>query len=149
MPFCLTGTPIDVNIYDIQRISINAEHSQPVVVRTTVAYKVNTSQAGQGQLKVELIQPQSSKNPCRCHIQELKLHEYFIQYVPIEPGRYQLRVLFNNQLVQGKTLDTDVYLSLPQTSKTNTSSSIAHIQQIIPNNIPEIGDHICLQNNPL
>ncbi|CAF5140483.1 unnamed protein product, partial [Rotaria sp. Silwood1] len=88
----------------------------------------------------------------RCLIQELKSHEYLIQYVPNEPGRYQLCILFNNQLIQGKTFDTDVYLSLPQISKPNTplsssSTSIAHIQQIIPNNIPEIGDHICLQIN--
>jgi hypothetical protein len=39
MILCLTGTPIDVTVYDIQRISIIAEHSQPVVVRTAVAYK--------------------------------------------------------------------------------------------------------------
>ncbi|CAF3716192.1 unnamed protein product [Rotaria sordida] len=115
--------------------------------RITLFSIVNTSQAGQGQLKVELIQPQNSKIPCRCHVQEIKSNEYLIQYIPIEPGRFQLRILFNNQLVQGKTFDTDVYLSLPQTSKTNTLSSITHIQQIIPNNIPEIGDHICLQIN--
>ncbi|CAF3898632.1 unnamed protein product [Rotaria magnacalcarata] len=147
MPLCLIGTPIDVNIYDIQRISIIAEHSQPVTIRTTVGYKVNTNQAGQGQLKVELIQPANSKLPCRCQIQELKSHKYLIQYVPTEPGRYQLRVLFNNQLVHGKTLDTEVYPAKPQISKTNGSSSIAHIQQIAPNNIVEIGDDICLQIN--
>lgn len=39
MTLCLTGTPIDVTVYDIQRISIIAEHIQPVVVRTAVAYK--------------------------------------------------------------------------------------------------------------
>ncbi|CAF4953567.1 unnamed protein product, partial [Rotaria sp. Silwood1] len=72
---------------------------------------LNTSQAGQGQLKVELIQPQNSKNLSRCLIQELKSHEYLIQYIPNEPGRYQLCILFNNQLIQGKTFDTDVYLS--------------------------------------
>ncbi|CAM4758481.1 unnamed protein product [Rotaria magnacalcarata] len=147
MPLCLIGTPIDVSIYDIQRISIIAEHSQPVTIRTTVGYKVNTNQAGQGQLKVELIQPANSKLPCRCQIQELKSHKYLIQYVPTEPGRYQLRVLFNNQLVHGKTLDTEVYPAKPQISKTNGSSSIAHIQQIAPNNIVEIGDDICLQIN--
>jgi hypothetical protein len=41
MTLCLTGTPIDVTVYDIQRISINPEHIQPVGVRTTVAYKGN------------------------------------------------------------------------------------------------------------
>ncbi|CAF1609722.1 unnamed protein product [Rotaria sp. Silwood1] len=125
-----------------------------MIVRICFVFMIglNTSQAGQGQLKVELIQPQNSKNLSRCLIQELKSHEYLIQYVPNEPGRYQLCILFNNQLIQGKTFDTDVYLSLPQISKPNTplsssSTSIAHIQQIIPNNIPEIGDHICLQIN--
>ncbi|UJR31815.1 hypothetical protein I4U23_019292 [Adineta vaga] len=147
MTLYLTGTPIDVTVYDIQRISIIAEHSQPVVVRTTVAYKVNTSQAGQGQLKVELIQPQTSKIPCRCHIQEINAHEYLVQYIPLEPGRYQLRVLFNNQLVQGKTLDIDVHSSLPQISKTSGTSSTVRIQQIIPSATPDIGDDICLQIN--
>ncbi|CAF1633249.1 unnamed protein product, partial [Adineta ricciae] len=147
MTLCLTGTPIDVTVYDIQRISIIAEHSQPVVVRTTVAYKVNTSQAGQGQLKVELVQPQTSKIPCRCHIQEINAHEYLVQYIPVEPGRYQLRVLFNNQLVQGKTLDIDVHPSLPQISKTAGTSSNVRIQQILPTSTPDVGDDICLQVN--
>jgi hypothetical protein len=93
-----------------------------------------------------LIQPQTSKIPCRCHIQEINSSEYLIQYIPTEPGRYQLRVLFNNQLVQGKPLDTDVYPSLPQISKANTPSPIVRIQQILPNNSPEIGDDICLQS---
>jgi hypothetical protein len=158
MTLCLTGTPIDVTVYDIHRISIKPEHSQPITVRATVAYKgnsklnkinliifiiflVNTSQAGQGQLKVELIQPQTSKILCRCHIQEINSHEYRIQYIPTEPGRYQLRILFNNQLVQGKTFDTDVYFSLPQ-----NSSSMVRIQQISPNTMSQIGDDICLQS---
>lgn len=162
MNICLTGSPIDVTIYDIHRISIIAEQSQRVAVRTTVSYKgksiysykydyfvvvaffflslVNTNQAGQGQLKVELIQPQTSKIPCRCHIKEQNSSEYLIQYIPIEFGRYQLRILFNNQLIQGKTFDKDVFFSLP-------SSSIVCIQQIYPNNIPQIGNEICLQSN--
>ncbi len=106
-----------------------------------IIFLVNTRQAGQGQLKVELIQPLTSKIICRCQIKEINSHEYLIQYIPIEPGRYQLRILFNNQLVQGKTFDTDVYSSLPP-----ISSSIVRIQQILPNHIPEIGDEICLQS---
>lgn len=105
---------------------------------------MNTSQAGQGQLKVELIQPQASKTPCRCHVQEKDPHEYLIQYIPIDPGRYQLGILFNNQLIQGKTFDTDVYSSLP-----HNSSSLVRIQQILPNHTPEIGDEICLQSKKI
>jgi hypothetical protein len=41
MILCLTGTPIDVTVYDVQRISINPEHSQTVAVRATVSYKGN------------------------------------------------------------------------------------------------------------
>ncbi len=106
---------------------------------TIIGFLVNTIEAGQGQFKVELIQPKNSKVPCRCQIQELNIHEYRIQYTPTEPGRYQLRVLFNNQLVQGKTFDTDVYLSLSQ-------ATMVHLQQILPNHSPEIGDEICLQS---
>ncbi len=102
-------------------------------------FLVNTRQAGQGQLKVELIQPQTSIIPSRCQIQEINPHEYRIQYIPTEPGRYQLRILFNNQLVQGKTFDTDVYYSLPQVPT-------ARLQQILPNHTPAIGDDICLQS---
>ncbi|CAF5052789.1 unnamed protein product, partial [Rotaria sp. Silwood1] len=88
------STPIEITVYDIQGISIIAEHNEPVVVRTTVAYKVNTSQAGQGQLKAELISPlQTSMNSCQCHIHEINNQEYLIQYIPNEPGRYQLRLL--------------------------------------------------------
>lgn len=108
---------------------------------------VNTSLAGQGQLRAELIQPQTSINPCRCHIHELNNHEYLIQYVPNEPGRYQLRVLFNNQLVQGKSIDTDVYSLLPPPVLPTTSShSTAHIQKISPHDVPRIGDEVCLQS---
>jgi hypothetical protein len=96
-------------------------------------------------LNVELIQPQTSVISCRCHIHELNNQEYLIQYIPTEPGRYQLRVLFNNQLVQGKTIDTDVYSLLPSPS-TLSSSSPVRIQQILPNNTPLIGDDICLQS---
>ncbi len=106
-----------------------------------IIFLVNTNQAGQGQLKVELIQPLTSTIACRCQIQEINSDEYLIQYIPFEPGRYQLRILFNNQLIHGKTFDTDVYLSLP-----SISSSIIRIQQIFPNHIPEIGDEICLQS---
>ena len=102
----------------------------------TIVFLVNTRQAGQGQLKVELIQPQTSITHCRCHIQEINSHEYRVQYIPTESGRYQLRILFNNQLVQGKTFDTDVYHSLPT----------VRIQQILPNRTPVIGDDICLQS---
>jgi hypothetical protein len=41
MILCLTGTPIDVTIYDIKRISINPEYSQPVIVNAIVAYRGN------------------------------------------------------------------------------------------------------------
>ena len=37
--FFILGTPFDLNVYDVQAISVAAEHSEPVVVRTTVAYK--------------------------------------------------------------------------------------------------------------
>ena len=100
---------------------------------------VNTCQAGQGQLKVELVQPPTSKTPCRCDVQEIASEEYLIQYLPTEPGRYQLRILFNNHLVQGKTFDTDVYFPLPQTP-------LLRLQQIFPNKPPIIGDEICLQS---
>jgi hypothetical protein len=39
MTLYLTGTPIDVIVYDIQRITIIPEHTQSVVVRTTIGYK--------------------------------------------------------------------------------------------------------------
>ncbi|CAM4955218.1 unnamed protein product [Rotaria socialis] len=140
------STPVDVNVYDIQGISLIAEHSEPVVVRTTVAYKVNTSLAGQGQLKAELIQPQTSINPCRCHINELNNNEYLVQYIPNEPGRYQLRILFNNQLVQGKSIDTDVYSLLPPpTLSTISTGHTISIQKILPHDIPRIDDDVCLQ----
>jgi len=35
----LTGAPIDLIVYDVQRISIIPEHTQPVAVRTTIGYK--------------------------------------------------------------------------------------------------------------
>jgi hypothetical protein len=108
----------------------------------SLCFLVNTRQAGQGQLKVELIQPQISIAPSRCQIQEINPHEYRIQYIPTEPGRYQLRILFNNQLVQGKTFDTDVYYSLPQ-------APTVRLQQILPNHTPVIGDDICLQSNEI
>ncbi len=70
--------------------------------------------------------------------------EYLIEYIPSESGRYQLRILFNNQIVKGKTIDTDVYSLLPPPL---TSSSIVQIHKISPNHIPKIGDEICLQSN--
>ena len=42
MTLCLTGTPIDVTVYDIQRISIIPEYSQPVAIRTPITYKGNS-----------------------------------------------------------------------------------------------------------
>ncbi|CAF3681830.1 unnamed protein product [Rotaria sp. Silwood1] len=139
------STPIEITVYDIQGISIIAEHNEPVVVRTTVAYKVNTSQAGQGQLKAELISPlQTSMNSCQCHIHEINNQEYLIQYIPNEPGRYQLRLLFNNQLVQEKTIDTNVYSLLPSLPLLS-SLSLVHIEKILPYNIPRIGDDVCLE----
>ncbi|CAF4197613.1 unnamed protein product, partial [Rotaria sordida] len=144
--YFIIGTPIEITVYDIQGISLIPEHSEPVVVRTTVAYKVNTSLAGQGQLKAELIPPQTSTNSCRCHIHELNNQEYLIQYIPNEPGRYQLRILFNNQLIQGKTIDTDVYSILPPPLLSTVSSfPLVHIQKILPNDIPRIGNDVCLQ----
>lgn len=144
---------IDINVfYDKEKdrsLFYHSFHLKDNHYFQSIVFIVNTSHAGQGQLKVELIQPLNLKIPCRCHIQELKSHEYLIQYIPSEPGRYQLRILFNNQLVQGKTFDTDVYPSLPQVSKPTMPSSMAHIQQILPNTLPEVGDDICLQSKNL
>ena len=111
-------------------------------------FLVNTSQAGQGQLKAELIKPETSTITCRCHVHELKNHEYLIQYIPSEPGRYQLRLLFNNQLIQGKTIDTDVYSLLPPPIPPSTLSAypLVHIHKIAPNDIPRVGDDICLES---
>lgn len=33
------GLPIDIAVYDPEGLSITAEHKEPVVVKTTVAYK--------------------------------------------------------------------------------------------------------------
>ena len=128
--YFVKSTPVDITVYDIRGIPLTAEHSDPVVVKTVIAHKgkpliisdrihdaglviVNTSLAGNGQLKAELIQPSTPTIPCQCHIHELDNEEYLIQYIPNESGRYQLRLLFNNQLVQGKTMDTNVYSLLP------------------------------------
>ncbi len=105
---------------------------------------VNITQAGQGQLKAELISPETSMIPCRCHVHELNDVEYLIEYIPNEPGRYQLRILFNNQIVQGKTIDTDVYSLLPIPFPSSTG---VHIQKIQPDDTPKIGDEIILQSN--
>ncbi|CAF1050339.1 unnamed protein product [Adineta ricciae] len=112
-----------------------------------MSFVVNTSQAGQGQLKAELIKPETSTISCRCHVHELKNHEYLIQYIPSEPGRYQLRLLFNNQLIQGKTIDTDVYSLLPPPIPPSTLSAypLVHIHKIAPNDIPRVGDDISLE----
>ncbi|CAF3415563.1 unnamed protein product, partial [Rotaria sp. Silwood2] len=136
-------SPIEITVYDIQGVSLIAEHNEPVVIKTTVAYKVNTSLAGQGQLKAELISPQTSTNPCQCHLHELTNQEYLIQYIPNDPGRYQLRILFNNQLVQGKIIDTDVYSLLPPSLL--SSFPLVDIQKMLPHDIPRIGDDICLE----
>jgi hypothetical protein len=116
---------------------------------TEIFSLVNTSQAGQGQLKAELIKPQTSTIPCRCHVHELNPQEYLIQYIPSEPGRYQLRLLFNNHLIQGKTIDTDVYSLLPPPLPPSTLSSfpLVNINKISPNDIPKVGDDICLESN--
>ncbi len=82
--------------------------------------------------------------PCRCHVHELNNAEYLIEYIPNEPGRYQLRILFNNQLVQGKTIDTDVYSLLPIPFPSSTG---VHIQKIQPDDTPKIGDEVILQSN--
>lgn len=153
----LSETPIEITVYDIERIILSAEHKEPVVVKTTVAYKgksawlrkcsrnvhfhlVNLTQAGEGQLKAELISPETSKTPCRCYIHELKTLEYLIEYIPNEPGRYQLRIWFNNQLVKDKTIDTDVYSLLPIPVPT------VQIQKLTPKDLPRIGDEVCLQS---
>ncbi len=39
--YFITGFPIDINVYDIQGVSLIAEHSEPVIVKTIVAYKGN------------------------------------------------------------------------------------------------------------
>jgi len=103
---------------------------------------VHTDQAGQGQLKVDVVQPLTVVNPCRYQIQEINSQEYRIQYVPNEPGRYQLRILFNNQLVQGKTFDTDVFQSLSHISS-------IRIYQVQPQHPAELGDEICLQSKQM
>lgn len=112
---------------------------------------MNTSQAGQGQFKVELISPQTVKTACRCTVQELAPDEFLVQYTPLEPGQYQLRVLFNNKLVQGKSLITDVQplANNPSVRSVNHSPPpmLVLIHQLHPSGTPEIGDDICLQSN--
>lgn len=108
---------------------------------------VNTSQAGQGKLKAELVHPSTSVLPCRCHVYELNKQEYIVQYIPNEPGRYQLGIFFNNQLIQGKIMHTDVYSILPPLA--TSSFPIINIQKILPNHLPQIGDDICLQSSIL
>ena len=39
----ILGLPIDIGVYDPEGLSITAEHKEPVVVKTTVAYKGNRS----------------------------------------------------------------------------------------------------------
>ena len=80
---------------------------------------------------------------------ELNKQEYLVQYIPSEPARYQLRILFNNELVQGKTFDTDVYSLIPPLLPTLSSFPIINIQKVSPNDIPRIGDNVCLQSNSL
>lgn len=104
---------------------------------------MNKRQAGQGQVKAELISPETSIIPCRCHVHEINDEESLIEYIPNEPGRYQLRILFNNQLVQGKTMDTDVYSLLPAPV---LSTAEVDIQKILPKDTPSIGDEVCLQS---
>ena len=106
---------------------------------------MNTSQAGQGQFKVELISPPTVKSACRCNVQELAPQEYRVQFTPQEAGQYQLRVLFNNKLVQGKPLITDVQ-PLPPINP-SPPATLARLQQLHPNGPPEIGDEISLQSN--
>lgn len=108
---------------------------------------MNTSQAGLGELKAELIQPLTSILPCRCHVQELNKQEYIVQYIPNEPGRYELRIYFNNQILQGKHFSIDVYSLLP--SLTKSSYPMIDIQKLSPNYSPQIGDEICLQSSSL
>ena len=103
---------------------------------------MNTSQAGQGQLKVELISPAHLKSPSRCQLQEISAHLSRVSFTPTEPGLYQLRLLFNNQLVQGKPIDV-----LVQPAAKSPVSQLVRIQQIQPNRPAEIGDEICLQSN--
>jgi hypothetical protein len=105
---------------------------------------VNTTQVGQGHLKVELLSPSTAKIPCRCHIQELSPQEYRLSYTPDDPGRYQLRILFNNQLVQGKSFDVNVIAKSSSTS--STPSVLVRIERIQPIDIPIVGDNICLQS---
>ena len=103
---------------------------------------MNTSQAGQGQLKVELICPPHLKTPSRCQLQEVSSHVYRVSFMPTDVGLYQLRVLFNNQLVQGKPIEIIVHP--PEKSSV---SQLVRIQQMHPNRSAEIGDEICLQSN--
>lgn len=104
---------------------------------------VNKRQAGQGQVTGELIPPDTSIIACRCHVHELNDEESLIEYIPHEPGRYQLRILFNNQLIQGKTMDTDVYSLLPAPV---SSPMEVDIQKVLPKDTPKIGDEVCLQS---
>jgi hypothetical protein len=39
--YFITGFPIDITVYDIQGVSLIAEHSEPIIIKTTVAYKGN------------------------------------------------------------------------------------------------------------
>lgn len=103
---------------------------------------MNTSQAGQGQLKVELISPAHLKNPSACQLHEISAHLSRVSFTPTEPGLYQLRLLFNNQLVQDKPIDV-----LVQPAAKSPVSQLVRIQQIHPNRPAEIGDEICLQSN--
>ncbi len=41
MSYFIIGIPVEITVYDIQGISLIAEHSEPVIVKTTVAYKGN------------------------------------------------------------------------------------------------------------
>ena len=104
---------------------------------------VNTHQAGQGQLKVELASPPSNSTPCGCYVQETNPQEYRVSFTPIEPGRYQLRLFFNNQLIHGKPIEVDV-LTVPQKGST-PSASLVRLQKLHPSVVPEVGDEICLQ----
>lgn len=108
---------------------------------------MNTSQAGQGQFKVELLSPPNVKPACRCQLQELSSHLYRVSFIPPEPGIYQLRFLFNNQPIQDKPVELIVHPIAP--SPRTSNPTLVRIHQIHPTHPPEIGDDICLQSNSI
>lgn len=98
-------------------------------------------------MKVELIPPTTGSTPCSCFIQESGPSEYTISYIPLEPGHYKLRLLFNGELIQNKTFDTDV--QSVQAAARSPTTPIVRVQKLHPTGTPELGNDICLKSNAL